>query len=110
MATDRHLAVFVKAPRLGRVKTRLARDVGSLAAWSFYRNNTKRLRGRERADGASRIIPEHLQPESAGSIEDDITPEHDSVGKAPAALPPQEQEQDATEDERIQRQVNLCRM
>lgn len=35
----RHLIVMAKAPRLGRVKTRLARDVGAVAAWNFYRRN-----------------------------------------------------------------------
>ncbi|CCQ75330.1 conserved protein of unknown function [Magnetospira sp. QH-2] len=29
--------VFAKAPRLGRVKSRLARDVGPVTAWAFYR-------------------------------------------------------------------------
>lgn len=33
----RHLVIFVKAPRLGRVKRRLARDVGAVEAWTFYR-------------------------------------------------------------------------
>jgi hypothetical protein len=32
-----HLVAFVKAPRLGRVKSRLARDIGAVAAWQFYR-------------------------------------------------------------------------
>lgn len=32
-----HLVVFVKAPRLGQVKTRLAADIGIVAAWAFYR-------------------------------------------------------------------------
>ena len=32
-----HLIIFAKAPRLGRVKTRLGRDVGMVTAWSFYR-------------------------------------------------------------------------
>jgi rSAM/selenodomain-associated transferase 1 len=32
-----HLVAFVKAPRLGRVKSRLARDIGAVAAWRFYR-------------------------------------------------------------------------
>jgi hypothetical protein len=32
-----HLVAFVKAPRLGRVKSRLARDIGVVAAWKFYR-------------------------------------------------------------------------
>lgn len=33
----RHLILFVKAPRFGAVKTRLARDVGRLKAWMFHR-------------------------------------------------------------------------
>ena len=32
-----HLIIFAKAPRLGRVKTRLARDIGTVPAWTFYR-------------------------------------------------------------------------
>ncbi len=39
----RHLIVFVKAPRLGAAKTRLARDIGAVAAQSFYRAMTARL-------------------------------------------------------------------
>jgi glycosyltransferase A (GT-A) superfamily protein (DUF2064 family) len=31
------LVVFLKAPRFGAVKTRLARDIGALPAWRFYR-------------------------------------------------------------------------
>ncbi|MFQ5784029.1 MAG: TIGR04282 family arsenosugar biosynthesis glycosyltransferase [Alphaproteobacteria bacterium] len=42
MKRQRHLVVFVKAPRLGAVKTRLARDIGALAAWRFYRETTAR--------------------------------------------------------------------
>lgn len=34
----RVLAIFVKAPRRGAVKTRLARDIGAAAAWRFYRD------------------------------------------------------------------------
>ncbi len=34
----RHLVVFVKAPRRGAVKTRLARDIGRAAAARFYRD------------------------------------------------------------------------
>jgi len=33
----RHLVVFVKAPRLGQVKTRLGRTIGAVEAWLFYR-------------------------------------------------------------------------
>lgn len=33
----RHVVVMAKAPRIGRVKSRLARDIGLVAAWTFYR-------------------------------------------------------------------------
>lgn len=34
---QRHLVAFVKAPRMGRVKSRLAKDIGMVGAWQFYR-------------------------------------------------------------------------
>ena len=37
MAINGHLVVMVKAPRIGRVKTRLGRDIGHVWAWRFYR-------------------------------------------------------------------------
>jgi hypothetical protein len=40
---QRHLVIFVKAPRIGAVKTRLAADIGALAAWRFYRETTARV-------------------------------------------------------------------
>ncbi|MEQ8504163.1 MAG: TIGR04282 family arsenosugar biosynthesis glycosyltransferase [Rhodospirillales bacterium] len=47
----RHLVVFAKAPRMGRVKSRLARHIGAVGAWAFYRGMlaglTRRL-GRDR--------------------------------------------------------------
>lgn len=33
----RHLVIMAKAPRIGRVKTRLGRDIGHVRAWCFYR-------------------------------------------------------------------------
>ena len=39
----RHVVVFAKAPAMGRVKTRLAREVGALAALRFHRHSTERL-------------------------------------------------------------------
>ena len=39
----RHLAIFVKEPRLGRAKARLARDVGHGEAWLFYRRLVRRV-------------------------------------------------------------------
>ncbi len=40
MYRAKHVVVFVKEPRLGRVKTRLARDIGPVAARAFYRRTT----------------------------------------------------------------------
>jgi len=40
---ERHLVIFVKAPRIGAVKTRLAKEIGNLAAWQFYRRTTNVL-------------------------------------------------------------------
>ena len=37
MTLNHHLVVFARTPRLGRVKTRLGRDIGAVAAWAFYR-------------------------------------------------------------------------
>ncbi len=37
MSLKNHLVVFAKAPRIGQTKTRLARDIGSVAAWAFAR-------------------------------------------------------------------------
>ena len=37
MKPKRHLVIFVKAPRVGAVKTRLASDIGAVAAWGLYR-------------------------------------------------------------------------
>ena len=34
---------MVRAPRLGTVKRRLSRDIGTVAAWRFYRGETARL-------------------------------------------------------------------
>lgn len=40
---QRTLVIFVKAPEIGRVKTRLARDIGKFRAWRFYRNTVREL-------------------------------------------------------------------
>ncbi len=51
MRQQRHLVLFVKAPRLGAVKTRLAADIGALQAWRFYRSSVAgilRRLGRDR--------------------------------------------------------------
>jgi uncharacterized protein len=52
----RTVIVFMRQPMLGRVKTRLARETGSLAAWQFYRRASDRLLRRLRADPKWRIV------------------------------------------------------
>ncbi len=39
----KHLVVFAKAPRMGDVKTRLAADIGPVAATAFYRHNLQSI-------------------------------------------------------------------
>ena len=43
LKVSRHLVVFARAPRLGQVKRRLARELGMLAAWRFHAFNTALL-------------------------------------------------------------------
>jgi rSAM/selenodomain-associated transferase 1 len=43
MREARHLVVFLRAPRLGRVKSRLAADIGALPALRFYRETSADL-------------------------------------------------------------------
>lgn len=48
MSGNRHLVIFVKAPVAGRVKTRLAADIGAPAAARVYRGMTAAVIGRLR--------------------------------------------------------------
>jgi rSAM/selenodomain-associated transferase 1 len=48
--------VFARAPVLGAVKRRLARDIGDLAALRFYRCTTADLLRRLRRDGRWRVL------------------------------------------------------
>lgn len=40
---QKHLVIMARAPRLGTVKKRLARDLGALRAWRFHREATRSL-------------------------------------------------------------------
>lgn len=66
MSLPRHLVVFAKAPRLGRVKSRLAADIGTLAAWAFYRctlaSVLRRLEGRGRWRSWLAVSPDDWVP------------------------------------------------
>jgi uncharacterized protein len=50
MRRAQHLVIFLRAPRLGRVKSRLARGIGALAALRFYRNTVDALLRRVTGD------------------------------------------------------------
>lgn len=50
MTATRQLVIFAKAPRMGRVKTRLSRDVGRVTAWGFFRHALAALIRRLSAD------------------------------------------------------------
>lgn len=52
----RTLVIFVKEPRFGRVKTRLARDIGAFKAWRFYCRTVKALIQRVGHDNWNTII------------------------------------------------------
>ena len=54
MSLRRHLVIFVKAPRRGQVKTRLARGIGAGPATAFYRQQTDLLL-RKLGDGRWRL-------------------------------------------------------
>lgn len=40
---QRHLVIFAKTPAMGRVKSRLAQDIGLVAAWHFYTKTAKQI-------------------------------------------------------------------
>ena len=46
----KHLVVFARAPQVGAVKSRLARDVGVVRAWKFYRDTSRSLLHQVRDD------------------------------------------------------------
>src|SRR5258708_20396389 len=70
MNPSRHLVIFLRAPRLGRVKSRLAAGIGALAALRFYRLATARLLRRVARDRRWRchvwITPDRAPPRPPG--------------------------------------------
>ena len=64
MTATRHVVIFVKAPRLGVVKTRLARGIGMTRAWAFQRRTTdallRRLAGDRRWRTIVAVTPDRL--------------------------------------------------
>jgi rSAM/selenodomain-associated transferase 1 len=70
MQPVRHLVVFLRAPRLGRVKSRLAAGIGAVAALGFYRRTSARLLRELTRDRRWRV---HLA----------LTPDSAAAGKRP---------------------------
>lgn len=68
MRGERHLVVFLRAPQLGRVKSRLAAGIGALPALRFYRETSLRLLRRVARDGRWRCRVA-------------VTPDHDAGGR-----------------------------
>ena len=60
---QRHLVIFLKVPRLGRVKSRLAADVGMTEAWRFHRTTSRSVVRRLASDRRWRcwlaVTPDH---------------------------------------------------
>ena len=56
MAAQNFLIIFVKVPRLGKVKTRLARDLGWCQATWWYRHHVQRLARRLGRDPRWRTV------------------------------------------------------
>jgi uncharacterized protein len=98
MRPHRHLVLFAKAPVLGRVKRRLAAEVGEVEALRVYRTTLRRLVRRLASDrrwtthlalaadpAAARGLPEvdglRVMPQSGGDI-------GERMGRAIAACPP----------------------
>lgn len=58
-----HLVIFAKSPRLGLVKTRLSREIGTVNAWRFYRQCLRDVTRRMTADTRWRtwlaLTPDH---------------------------------------------------
>ena len=56
MRPRRTVVILAKAPRIGRVKSRLARDLGRVGAWRFYRRECLALVARLAADRRWRVL------------------------------------------------------
>ena len=85
MSPAKHLVVFVKAPRMGRVKTRLARDIGAVAARSFYWRTTRTIL--RELQGAGRWRPWlAIAPDAAVNARRSWPPDWRRIGQGPGGL------------------------
>lgn len=65
---QRTVIVFMRAPVLGRVKSRLAREIGTVAAWQFYRRTSRRLLRRLEAEPSWVVRVAWAEPPSAAVL------------------------------------------
>ena len=88
----RTLVVFARAPQLGCVKRRLARDVGTVAALGFYRTTLHRLLRRVGRDRRWRTVvaatPDRWRPRGHPSIPQGAGDLGHRMARALAACPP----------------------
>lgn len=94
------LVIFVKEPRLGRVKTRLAKDVGAFKAWRFYRSTVKQLIkrvGKRKWNTVICVSPDQYRggffdrrfkiiPQGGGDLGQRMQRVFDNVGSGPLVL------------------------
>ena len=98
MAINRHLVVMVKAPRIGRVKTRLGRDIGCVWAWCFYRrmlHTVLRPLARDRRWTTSLVVSpdgslrqDHLWPVRTPRLTQGNGDLGDRMGRVMVVMPP----------------------
>lgn len=87
MRKARHLVLFLKAPRRGAVKRRLAADIGRAAAFHFYRQTTaaliRRLGVDRRWQGRLAITPDRF---AAGGVFWPVVPRRMALARTPQGL------------------------
>ena len=97
MAPRAHLVIMARAPRLGTVKRRLARDVGALRAWRFYHHTAgaiaRRLSGDPRWRTWLAITPDRWARHSPWPVAAEVIPQGGGdlgarMDRVFAALPP----------------------
>ena len=98
MTLANHLVLFVRAPRVGTVKSRLAADIGRVGAWAFYRRTLADTVRRFSADARWRcwvaVTPDsatdaqRMWPRRCGRLGQGPGDLGQRMGRVMAALPP----------------------
>jgi uncharacterized protein len=97
---NKQLVIFVKAPKFGCVKTRLAKDIGHFKAWRFYKTTVLGLMKRMRSpkwqitlcitpdDYKGSFFPNDLKPirQGGGDLGQRMQRVFDDIPKGPVVL------------------------